>query len=60
MGCLKITNDDVWNDAKDGKFKGFSIEGYFADKMKMSKQPSLLDEVKDLLLEYQKSNNLKK
>jgi hypothetical protein len=26
----------------------------------MSKQPSLLDEVKDLLLEYQKSNNLKK
>ncbi len=60
MGCLKITNDDVWNDAKDGKFKGFSIEGYFADKMKMSKQPSLPDEVKDLLLEYQKSNNLKK
>lgn len=60
MGCLKVTNDQVWNDVKDGKFKGFSIEGYFADKMKMSKQPSLLDEVKDLLLEYQKSNNLKK
>jgi len=60
MGCLKVTNDQVWNDVKDGKFKGFSIEGYFADKMKMSKQPSLLNEVKDLLLEYQKSNNLKK
>ena len=55
MGCLKITNDDVWNDAKDGKFKGFSIEGYFADKMKMSKQPSLLDEVVALLTEYKKS-----
>jgi len=55
MGCLKITNDDVWNNAKDGKFKGFSIEGYFADKMKMSKQPSLLDEVVALLTEYKKS-----
>jgi hypothetical protein len=60
MGCLKVTNDQVWNDVKDGKFKGFSIEGYFADKMKMSKEPSLLDEVKAMLIEYQKSNNLKK
>jgi hypothetical protein len=55
MGCLKVTNDQVWNDVKDGKFKGFSIEGYFADKMKMSKQPSLLDEVVALLTEYKKS-----
>ena len=60
MGCLKVTNDQVWNDVKDGKFKGFSIEGYFADKMKMSKEPSLLDEVKAMLIEYQKSNNIKK
>jgi hypothetical protein len=60
MGCLKITNDDVWNDAKDGKFKGFSIEGYFADKMRMSKQPSLLEEVVEMLKEYQKCNNIKK
>jgi hypothetical protein len=60
MGCLKVTNDQVWNDVKDGKFKGFSIEGYFADKMKMSKEPSLLDEVKAMLVEYQKSNNIKK
>ena len=55
MGCLKVTNDDVWNDVKDGKFKGFSIEGYFADKMKMSKTPSVLEEVKELLHEYKKS-----
>ena len=60
MGCLKVTNDDVWNDVKDGKFKGFSIEGYFADKMKMSKAPSVLEEVKELLNEYKKSNTNKK
>jgi hypothetical protein len=34
MGSVKVTNDDVWNNyVKTGKVKGFSIEGYFADKM---------------------------
>lgn len=34
MGAVKVTNDQVWNDyVKTGKVKGFSIEGYFADKM---------------------------
>jgi len=60
MGCLKVTNDDVWeNYVKTGKVKGFSIEGYFADKMKMSKTPSVIDEIKEMLMEYQKSNNNK-
>jgi len=55
MGSLKVTNDDVWeNYVKTGKVKGFSIEGYFADKMKMSKTPSVLDEIKGLLNEYKK------
>lgn len=60
MGSLKVTNDDVWeNYVKTGKVKGFSIEGYFADKMKMSKTPSVLEEVKELLNEYKKSNTNK-
>ena len=34
MGAVKVNNDDVWNDyVKTGKVKGFSIEGYFIDKM---------------------------
>ena len=34
MGAVKVNNDDVWNNyVKTGKVKGFSIEGYFADKM---------------------------
>ena len=61
MGSLKVTNDDVWeNYVKTGKVKGFSIEGYFADKMKMSKTPSVLNEVRELLNEYKKSNTNKK
>jgi len=34
MGSVKVENDEIWNNyVKTGKVKGFSIEGYFADKM---------------------------
>lgn len=34
MGAVKVNNEEVWeNYVKTGKVKGFSIEGYFADKM---------------------------
>ena len=34
VGSIKVDNDEIWNDhVKTGKVKGFSIEGYFADKM---------------------------
>lgn len=33
MGTIKVDNDVIWNDfIKTGLVKGFSIEGYFADK----------------------------
>ncbi len=40
MGAVKVNNDEIWNDfVKTGKVKGFSIEGYFADKMERPKEP---------------------
>ena len=37
MVSMKVNNDDVWNNyIKTGKVKGFSIEGYFTDKLEMS------------------------
>lgn len=36
VGTIKVDNDVIWNDfVKTKKVKGFSIEGYFADKAKM-------------------------
>ena len=33
MGTMKVDNEVIWTDfIKTGKVKGFSIEGYFADK----------------------------
>lgn len=39
MGSVKVNNDEIWNDyVKTGKVKGFSIEGYFADKLERPKE----------------------
>jgi hypothetical protein len=40
MGAVKVNNEDVWEEfVKTGKVKGFSIEGYFADKAERPKEP---------------------
>ena len=40
MGAVKVNNDEIWNNfVKTGKVKGFSIEGYFADKMERPQEP---------------------
>ena len=54
MGSVKVNNEEVWNDyVKTGKVKGFSIEGYFADKMprpQESVEETLSEEEADTLL----------
>jgi hypothetical protein len=39
MISMKVNNPDIWeNYVKTGKVKGFSIEGYFVDKVNFNKQ----------------------
>ena len=57
MGSVKVNNEDVWNEyVKTNKVKGFSIEGYFADKMEAPKEAieeqmadQLLNQIKDII-----------
>ena len=40
MGAVKVNNEEIWNNfVKTGKVKGFSIEGYFSDRMERPKEP---------------------
>lgn len=70
MIAMKVNNQEIWDDyVKTGKVKGFSIEGYFADKSiikeetlieqkKAVRSPEIIvNELKSILMEYQKSNN---
>jgi len=60
MGSVKVQNEDVWNDyVKTGKVKGFSIEGYFADKIESPKE-SIKEEYSEQSLEEITLNQIKK
>jgi hypothetical protein len=57
MVSMKVNNDTIWNDfVKTGKVKGFSIEGYFADKLEMSLQKEqeeeLIEKIKQIIVNH--------
>ena len=61
MVSMKVDNDDVWeNYVKENKVSGFSIEGYFADRLnkvqdkqvdKLNEDDKLLNDIIDVLKE---------
>ena len=66
MGSVKVNNSKIWKDyVKTKKVKGFSIEGYFADKMEQTKKMAkedmeenisneIINEIRNILNEEQK------
>ena len=36
---MKVNNDQIWNSVKEGKVRGFSIEGFFTDKIIEASRP---------------------
>ena len=58
MISMKVNNDEVWKDVKEGKVKGFSIEGYFADKLEMSQMTEedlLIEKIKQIIIENEQN-----
>ena len=55
MVSAKVYNDQIWQEfVKSGEVRGFSIEGYFADRQNLAKvvdqrQLSLLDEIEEAI-----------
>ena len=48
---MKVESPKVWNDIKDGKYAGFSIEGYFEEKSVFSREDILVNTIKNLINE---------
>ena len=50
---MKVDNEEVWNKVKEKEIKGFSIEGYFAEKVEANKQltnEEILEQIKSLFI----------
>ena len=60
---MKVNNDDIWNKVKLGEVKGFSIEGYFADKYEMSlkvedmEEKAMVEKIKELITKSELKSN---
>jgi len=58
MASVKVEDDTIWNEyVKTGIVKGFSLEGYFADKLEekkqLSKEPDLVEQIKKIIIDYE-------
>lgn len=52
MITMKVNDDITWEKVKDGKLKGFSVQGYFLEKAKFSRvNDEILNEIKNILNE---------
>jgi hypothetical protein len=49
FGSFKVENDDVWNMVKDGKIRGFSVEGIFNYSKPMSKEEKMMEDIISIL-----------
>lgn len=51
---MKIYNDEVWKEVKNGTYKGLSIEGYFSEKaeleLQLDKEQELIEKIKQIIL----------
>ena len=63
MISMKVNNDEIWNKVKLGEIKGFSIEGYFADKYEMSlknidmEEKAIVEKIKDIITKSELKSN---
>jgi hypothetical protein len=58
---MRIDNDSLWQDIKEGSLKGLSIEGYFTDRLqKMSQKAPTDEEILKALNEIIRENQINK
>mgnify|MGYP003336935001 FL=1 len=49
FGSFKVENDDVWQMVKDGKVKGFSVEGIFNYVKDKTKEEKMMEDIINIL-----------
>ena len=60
MVKLKVSNDKLWQEIKQGNLRGLSIEGYFTNRMQeMSERPPTDEEILSALNEIIRENQTK-
>jgi hypothetical protein len=60
FGYVKIEDESVWEKAKRGEIKGFSVEGYFNDRKLIDAEQEEYETIKNKIINNMEFNKLKK
>jgi hypothetical protein len=60
FGYVKIEDESVWEKAKRGEIKGFSVEGYFNDRKLIDAEQEEYEIIKNKIINNMEFNKLKK
>ena len=55
FGSMRVENDEVWQMAKDGTFKGFSVEGMFGQDKTVKYPTNLIKKIRDVVKRYKEN-----
>ena len=54
-GSAKVDNDEIWEQVKNGTFKGFSVEGMFKQLEPVSMDEDLINKLRETIQDFEKS-----
>jgi hypothetical protein len=54
-GSAKVDNDEIWEQVKNGEFKGFSVEGMFKQLEPVEMEEDLINKIRETIQDFQKS-----
>jgi hypothetical protein len=60
FGYVKIEDESVWEKAKKGEIRGFSVEGYFNDRKLIDAEQNEYETIKNKIINNMEFNKLKK
>ena len=52
MGSMRVMDDPTWNLVKEGKLKGFSVEGFFGEMKPADRDAELYEQVRNLVMQW--------
>ena len=58
FGSMKVDNEEVWQQVKSGEFRGFSVEGLFAQDKEFELPEKVINKIKEVIKKYKTSKKL--
>jgi len=59
FGSMKVESDIIWKQIQSGEFRGFSVEGLFAQDREFELPEKVINKIKEVIKKYKISQKVK-